>query len=310
MENTLPAENLPETEEKEKKKFRIPKKAVPFVLLSPAFLFYILFWLIPVVLGIVESFTTEEGGFTFLNYYYIFVDGEFGIAMLNTGLFVFLSIILQYVLALTLALILNMKFRFNKALLFIVMIPMAITPTAVAIIWKTGLRQMGWINTILTKMHVTSELIAWLEARGPAAIVMLVAIDTWTVLPSTVIILLAGLQNLNAELKEAGEIFGASKWQITRDIVIPILKPSIITSLLLRIIAATQMWVLVVMVLGYNALPFMVERIAYYVEFVPNAPNAEKMAYAMSMMVALIVFITSVIYYKVARRGSVMEADK
>jgi multiple sugar transport system permease protein len=153
-------------------------------------------------------------------------------------------------------------------------------------------------------------MIAFLEAEGMNAVLLIVTIDTWTVLPSIVIILLAGLQNLNNEFKEAGAVFGASKWQITKDIVIPILKPSIITSLLLRIIAATQIWVLVVMVLGYNSKPFMVERIAYYIEFIPNAPHAEKMAYAMSMIVSAIVFITSVVYYKVAQRNSIMEVNK
>lgn len=294
----------------DKKKSHIDKKYIPLLLLLPAALFYLIFWFVPVVLGLFESFTTASGEFTFQNYIYIFSEGDFGKAIIYTGLFVVFSIFLQYILALIIALILNMKFKFKKFLLFIVMIPMAITPTAVAIIWKTGLREMGWINSILMNLNVTSEVISWLEAEGISAILMLVTIDTWTVLPSIIIILLAGLQNLNVEMKEVGSVFGASKWQITKDIVIPILKPSIITSLLLRIIAATQIWVLVVMVMGYNALPFMVERIAYYIEFVPNAPNAEKMAYAMSIIVAMIVFLTSIIYYKVAKRNSVLEADR
>lgn len=280
------------------------------ILLAPAFLFYILFWLLPVLMGFYESFTTDAGKLTLNNFRMIFIDGDFGIAILNTGIFVVISILIQYVLALILALILNMNFRFRKALTFLVMIPMAITPTAVAIIWKTGLRETGWINSILMQMSITKEMIPWLETEGFNAILMLVTIDTWTVLPSIVIILLAGLQNLNKEVKEAGAIFGASRWQILKDIVIPILKPSIITSLLLRIIAATQIWVLVVMVMGFNSLPFMVERIAYYVDFVPNAPNAEKMAYAMSIIVSIIIFITSVLYYKVAKKNSVMEVDK
>lgn len=292
-----------------KKRKGMSKKVIPWLLLAPTIVFYLLFWLFPVLAGTYESLTDAEGHFTFMNYVYIFTDGQFGVAILNTALFVVISILVQYVLAMILALILNMKFRFNKLLLFLVMIPMAITPTAVAIIWKTGLRETGWINSILMGLNLTQETISWLETDGFNAILMLVSIDTWTVLPSTVIIILAGLQNLNNEYKEAGAIFGASKWQITKDIVIPILKPSIITSLLLRMIAAAQMWVLVVMVLGYNALPFMVERIAYYVEFVPNAPNAEKMAYAMSIIVAIMVFVTSVIYYKVAKRNSVMEAN-
>lgn len=302
--------NKMQTQLLNKRKFRLKEKYIPLILILPTIIFYILFWLTPVLLGVYESFTTEAGKFTLSNYIYIFRDGGFGKAILCTGLFVMISIFIQYILAMVLALILNMKFRFNKLLLFIVMIPMAITPTAIAIIWKTGLRETGWINSILINLHLSKEMITFLEAKGFNAILMLVSIDTWTVLPSIIIILLAGLQNLNVEMKEVGAVFGASKWQITKDIVIPILKPSIITSMLLRIIAATQIWVLVVMVLGYNAIPFMVERIAYYVEFVPNAPNAEKMAYAMSIIVAAIVFITTIIYYRAAKKNSILEIDK
>lgn len=302
--------NKMQTQLLNKRKFRLKEKYIPLILILPTIIFYILFWLTPVLLGVYESFTTEAGKFTLSNYIYIFRDGGFGKAILCTGLFVMISIFIQYILAMVLALILNMKFRFNKLLLFIVMIPMAITPTAIAIIWKTGLRETGWINSILINLHLSKEMITFLEARGFKAILMLVSIDTWTVLPSIIIILLAGLQNLNVEMKEVGAVFGATKWQITKDIVIPILKPSIITSMLLRIIAATQIWVLVVMVLGYNAIPFMVERIAYYVEFVPNAPNAEKMAYAMSIIVAAIVFITTIIYYRAAKKNSILEIDK
>lgn len=302
--------NKMQTQLLNKRKFRLKEKYIPLILILPTIIFYILFWLTPVLLGVYESFTTEAGKFTLSNYIYIFRDGGFGKAILCTGLFVMISIFIQYILAMVLALILNMKFRFNKLLLFIVMIPMAITPTAIAIIWKTGLRETGWINSILINLHLSKEMITFLEAKGFNAILMLVSIDTWTVLPSIIIILLAGLQNLNVEMKEVGAVFGASKWQITKDIVIPILKPSIITSMLLRIIAATQIWVLVVMVLGYNAIPFMVERIAYYVEFVPNAPNAEKMAYAMSIIVAAIVFITTIIYYRAAKKNSILEIEK
>lgn len=302
--------NKMQTQLLNKRKFRLKEKYIPLILILPTIIFYILFWLTPVLLGVYESFTTEAGKFTLSNYIYIFRDGGFGKAILCTGLFVMISIFIQYILAMVLALILNMKFRFNKLLLFIVMIPMAITPTAIAIIWKTGLRETGWINSILINLHLSKEMITFLEAKGFNAILMLVSIDTWTVLPSIIIILLAGLQNLNVEMKEVGAVFGATKWQITKDIVIPILKPSIITSMLLRIIAATQIWVLVVMVLGYNAIPFMVERIAYYVEFVPNAPNAEKMAYAMSIIVAAIVFITTIIYYRAAKKNSILEIEK
>lgn len=286
------------------------KQLVPYFLLLPAFIYYALFWAYPVINGIFQSFTNQENRFTFNNYIYLFKEIDFSTAMLNTALFVFSSVLLQYVLALVMALILNRKFKGSKWVLFIMLIPMAITPTAVAILWKTALSTTGWVNTWLLQLHLINQPIVFLDSSGIQLILLLVMIDSWTVLPSVMIIILAGLQNLNKELKEAGLVFGANRFQVIKDIVIPILKPSIVTSIILRMIAATQIWALSVMLLGFNRMPFMVERIAYYVERMTGIEGAVKISYAMSMIVAVIIFITTIIYYKVSKRTSLMGGVK
>lgn len=288
------------------KKIKYNKKLTPYLLLLPAFIYYVIFWIYPVLNGIFESFTDEFHRFTFSNYVHLFKDLKFEVAILNTSLFVLFSIIIQYILALGIALLLNRKFKGSKIILFLIMIPMAITPTAVAILWKTGLSTTGWVNTVLMSLNLIKNPIAFLDTEGINLIILLVTIDTWTVLPSVMVIILAGLQNLNKEYKEAGYVFGATKFQVTKDIVIPILKPSIITSIILRMIAAIQVWALSVMLLGFNREPFMVERIAYYVERMTGIEGSTKVAYAMSMVVALIIFITTMVYYKVSKKSSIL----
>ena len=288
------------------KKMKYNKNLTPYLLLLPAFIYYVIFWVYPVLNGVFESFTDEFHRFTFDNYVYLFKEMNFEVAIFNTSLFVFFSVVIQYIFALGLALLLNRKFKGSKIVLFLIMIPMAITPTAVAILWKTGLSTTGWVNTLMLGMGLIRNPIAFLDTEGLNMIILLVTIDTWTVLPSVMIIILAGLQNLNKEFKEAGYVFGATKWQVTKDIVIPILKPSIITSIILRMIAAIQIWALSVMLLGFNRVPFMVERIAYYVERMTGIAGATKVAYAMSMIVALIIFITTMIYYKISKKSSIL----
>lgn len=285
------------------KKPLISKKAVPFLLLTPAFLFYAVFWLYPVLTGVKEVFTDLNGNFTLLGNFKLMAESDyFGASVMNTAIFAAVSVVIQYLLALMLAVLLSRKMKGGKLLLFVSMIPMAITPTAVAILWKTGLMGDGWINTLLMNLHLIEKPIQFMNAEGLAAVFLVILIDTWTVTPSVMIILVAGLQGMQRELKEAAFLFGANKWQIFKDIVLPILKPSITTSVIMRLIAAVQVWAISVMVLGYSKVPFLVERVAFYVDVVPGVNTSEKLAFTFSFLTTVIVLIATALYLKVSKR--------
>jgi multiple sugar transport system permease protein len=279
------------------------KKSVPYLLLMPAFAFYAIFWLAPVISGMAEVFTDMYGNFTLIeNFKLMFQSDLFSESIKNTVIFAASSVVLQYFIALLLAVLLNCKFRGSKILMFIAMIPMAITPTAVAILWKTGLIKEGWINSILMFFNIVKDPIVFMNAEGLSAVLLVMLIDTWTVTPSVMIILSSGLQGVQKELKEAAYTFGANKWEIFKDITLPIIKPSIITSVILRLIAAIQVWAIAVMVLGYGKAPFLVERIAFYVDVVPGLPTSEKIAFTLSFTTTVIVLAVTVIYLRISRK--------
>lgn len=287
------------------KKILLDKKKIPYLLLAPAFLFYAVFWFIPVFSGIKEVFTDFDGNFTLLGNFKLMLESELiGKAVFNTAAFAAISVVIQYFIAMLLAVLLSRKFKSSKLLMFISMIPMAITPTAVAILWKTGLVKDGWINTILMALRIIDKPVVFMNAEGFMAVLLVILIDTWTVTPSVMIILIAGLQGLQRELKEAAYLFGANKWQIFTDIVIPVLKPSITTSIIMRLIAAIQVWAIAVMVLGYSRVPFLVERIAFYVEAVPGVHTSQKLAFTLSFLTTIIVLIATVLYLKVSKSGT------
>lgn len=289
--------------EKEVKKRSIFKS--PYMLLLPALLFYLLFWAYPVFTAIKELFTPVSGsGFTFDNVIALFSDETFSEAFTNTIVFALVSIILQFFLALGLALLINRKFKGSSMFLFVMMVPMAIPIAAVGIIWSTGFTEFGWLNSLLevTGLQEFFESVGmldgrrvWLDASGMKAVLFLVLVDTWTVLPSVMIIILAGLQNLNKEYTEAALVFGATRTQTVKDIVVPIIKPTIITSLLLRIISGVQVWLISVMIFDFNKVPFLVERIVWYTEFFYEV-EAEKLAFAYSVFVVMIVMIIATIF--------------
>jgi multiple sugar transport system permease protein len=287
------------------------RNAVPYLLMAPAFVYYAVFWLLPVIDGIIEVFTAVDGSFTLTgNFRLMWQSDLFLKSVVNTALFAAISVTLQYLIALTLAVLLNIKFGFSKILMFIAMIPMAITPTAVAILWKIGLFKDGWINSLLMGLGLARESISFMGAEGFSALLMIILIDTWTVTPSVMIILSAGLQGIQRELREAAYAFGANKWRIFRDITLPILRPSIIASVILRLIAAVQVWAIAVMTLGHGRVPFLVERIAFYEDVIPGVPTSSKIAFTLSFTTTAIVFLATMAYYRISRRGSYTEASQ
>jgi multiple sugar transport system permease protein len=275
-------------------------KLNPAWFLAPVILYYAAFWIRPTINVIIQSFTDKTGNFSFENFLRLFAQKEIQTAFINTIVFTIGSAILQFVLAFSLALWLNKKFRFANLVLFITLIPMAFPPAAVGILWKTGLYRFGWINSFLCSIGLMnpSNPIDWMSVRHLNAVFLLIIVDTWTVLPTVMIILLAGLQNFNKEFEEAGWVFGANKLQTLRDIVFPILKPTIVTAMILRVIAAVQVWLIAVMIFGYNVVPFLVERIAYNVDVITFAQYARKDAFTLSVIVAFIVLISVSLYLR------------
>lgn len=281
----------------------LKKTALPYLLLLPVFLYYAFFWALPVLSGVKEVFTTMGGAFSLTENFRLLAKSElFYESVRNTGIFTLVSVILEYLVALLLAVLLNRKFFGSRILMFIAMIPMAITPTATAILWKTGLMKDGWVNTILLFLRLIDEPIVFLNAADLEAVLLLIVVDAWTVTPSIMIILIAGLQGLQRDQKEAAYLFGANKWQIFRDVTLPTLRPSITTSLIIRMIAALQVWAISVMVLGYSRAPFLVERVAFYVEVIPGVPTSIKLAYTYSFITTIVVLLATVFYLKVASK--------
>ncbi|MFP4177635.1 MAG: carbohydrate ABC transporter permease [Acholeplasmataceae bacterium] len=272
----------------------------PYLLLVPALLFYLLFWFFPVMLSFIQSFTAKAGGFSLDNYRMMFADSLFNRALVNTLVFAIVSLFLQFVIALLVALLVNRNFKGSQIFLFIMLIPMALPQSAVGILWNTGLMQTGWINSLLESTGLQAGLeglgildgrFIWKGVSGMEAVFLVILIDTWTVMPSVMIIILAGLQNFNKEYKEAAQVFGATRFQALKDIVIPIIKPSIVTALLLRLIAGVQVWLISVMIFGFERVPFLLERIVYYSDRVRTGEFSYQIAVSYSVFTLAVVFL-------------------
>lgn len=291
------------------------EKLVPYLLILPVVIYYILFWVRPVVDVVIGSITDPvTHGLTLNNFAMVFQDETFWDSFWNTTIIVVISVTLEFFVALALALLINRKFWGSSYFLFFVIIPMALPPVAAAAMWQTGLTPHGWLNSLLIHLGILAEgqKIYWLgsyDASKWQLLLVIILVDAWTVIPSVMIILLAGLQNLPKEAIEAGYVFGGNKLTVLRRITIPMLSSTIQTAVILRLIAAIQIWLIVVLLLGFGRLPVLVERIVYYHEEVPGLDISYQMATGYTVIVSVLVSIAAFFYLYVSGAFKKKEQD-
>jgi multiple sugar transport system permease protein len=256
------------------------KIATPYLLILPIIIYYFVFWLRPVIVSVIGGFTDASGAFTFNNFIMVLQDESFIPAVRNTAIIVVFSVSFEFIIALLLALFINRKFVGSGIFLFLAMIPMALPAAAAGAMWITGLTAHGWINSILYYLGILAEgeKIFWLAGSELSLLALLILIDAWQVIPSVMIILLAGLQNIPEETAEAGYVFGGNFITVLRKITLPMLKPTIQTAVILRLISAIQIWLIVVFIVGFSRMPVLVERIVFYFDEVSGLDISYQMA--------------------------------
>ncbi|MBF0246072.1 MAG: sugar ABC transporter permease, partial [Planctomycetes bacterium] len=115
------------------------RASTPWLLLAPLFAYYALFWLGPVGRAAVSSFQDASGTCSLQGYRAIFSDTNFMPALVNTGVIVFVSVALEFALAMGLALLINLRFKGSGIFFALALIPMALPEVAIGAIWNSGL---------------------------------------------------------------------------------------------------------------------------------------------------------------------------
>ncbi|MCL7377761.1 carbohydrate ABC transporter permease [Streptomyces sp. 35G-GA-8] len=140
---------------------------------------------------------------------------------------------LQFVLAMGLALLLNQNLRFRWLARTLALVPWAMPEVVVGIMWRLVYHSdAGVLNKTLTQLGLLHENVDWL-ADLSYALPAVIAVGVWAGMPQTTVVLLAGLQNVPHELREAAQLDGAGLWRRFTTVTWPALKPVIlaITSL-------------------------------------------------------------------------------
>ncbi len=174
------------------------------------------------------------------NYMRIFTDSTLHISTWNTLVFALVSVGLELVLGMMLAMIICSDKGWARIVTSIFMIPMIMAPVAIGTLWRMMLdSSTGIINYLLSFLGVPS--ITWLS-KPTTAMLSVILVNVWQLTPWVTVICAAGLKALPGDCVQAALVDGASPQQIFRNIVLPLMKPLLIIVLMIRFIDAFKVF--------------------------------------------------------------------
>lgn len=226
------------------------------LLLGPALLLFVGFVLAPIGVAAYYSLYDWQGfgsltDFVGLgNYRDVLTGAVFQGAVLHNLVIVVLSLVVQLPVSVALALLLNRKLRGRAVLRLVVFAPYVLSEATTAVIWLLILQPGGFVDQLLSGLGLHALIRQWL-ADPRVVLLTLFVVITWKYIGFGIILLLAGLQGIPRELIEAASLDGASPWQATRGVVLPLLGPTIRIWIFLSVIGSLQVFDVVwIMTLG------------------------------------------------------------
>ncbi|MDJ0916012.1 MAG: sugar ABC transporter permease [Desulfobacterales bacterium] len=278
-------------------------RATPYLFLAPAGIILIVALLYPVGYLSVASFFDWRMGKPFAdstfagfgNYLWILQDPSFRESFMVTVVFASSVVVLEMLLGLGLALMLERPIRGMSVFRTIFILPMMIAPIVVGLIWRYMYNpQFGIINKTLKDWGFKS--IPWLSSPKWALPSVIIA-DIWQWTPFIFILSLAALQSLPKSSLEAARIDGASEWQQIIYIKLPLMMPVLVVAGLLRMIDAFKVLEVIFIMtnggpgLSTEILSLQIYKTAFVSWELGRAAALSNILLALVMMITLIMFI-------------------
>jgi ABC-type sugar transport system permease subunit len=234
------------------------ERRLAWTLVAPALAAIILVALFPLVWTLWESLHAHDLRMPWLgrpfvglaNYLRVVRDARFWGALGHTAFFTVVSIALELGLGLVFALAMNRAYRGRGLVRAAILVPWAIPTVVAALLWRFMFEsQAGIVNAALLSAGAIDHPIVWF-IRASTAWVPVILADVWKTTPFVALLLLAGLQNIDASLYEAADVDGASAWTRLRSITLPLLRPAITLVLIFRTLDAFRVFDLVYVLTG------------------------------------------------------------
>lgn len=220
----------------------------------PALVLFAVFSIYPLISGISLSLTNWNGysrskafvGFD--NYLRLLDDEVFRTALVNTLIYGVGSTVIQQVLGLGLAVVLDRIVRGAALLRAVIYLPVMVSPVVLGTMYYLIFRyNNGALNE--ARALFGADKVAWLADAG-FAITAIVIVNSLQFVGISMVIYLAGLQSVPTEYYEAAQLDGATWWQSFRSITLPLLQPAFATSIVLNLIGGLKLFDIVQVLTG------------------------------------------------------------
>ena len=229
------------------------------------------------------------------NYSTALGSSEFWEAFRTTFIFTGISVGIELVLGLAMAIAMHSAFKGRGLLRATVLVPWATITAVTAITWRSIFEpELGFMNSMLGTLGLPGSEVVWLGERGYALGVMIFA-DVWKTAPFMALLLLAGLQVIPDDVYEAAKVDGANAWQRFTRITLPLLMPAILVALLFRTLDALRIFDLpAVLTQGANGT----NTLSLYAYQELTANRLVGLGSALSVLTFLIVMVVSFLYIR------------
>ena len=173
------------------------------------------------------------------------VDPAWWNAVWNTVRFSIVSVLLETVLGMLVALVLNAEFKGRGIVRAAILVPWAIPTIVSAKMWAWMLNdQFGIINDIMLNMGLISQKIAW-TASTDTAMYAVLAVDVWKTTPFMALLCLAGLQTIPRDIYEAAKIDGIHPVKVFFKLTLPLVRPALMVAVIFRMLDALRIFDLI-----------------------------------------------------------------
>lgn len=264
----------------------------------------------PLVRTFYDSFTNAAFGYPtqfigLTNYYNLLHDTQFWPSVLETFEFTIITVIVEFILGMGIALVVNSNFPGRGAMRTAMLVPWAVITVVNAQMWKLMFNDTyGVFNDLLEKIHWPGAPISFLT-DPTTALFSVSAIDIWKTTPFVALLLLAGLQVIPGDLYEAADVDGASRWQQFWRITLPLLRPAILVTLIFRTMDALRVFDVFYVLFGAapctagNCKTSMAVFDQQYITTYASSPGALGYGAAISVAIFVILAIVIAIYIRI-----------
>jgi multiple sugar transport system permease protein len=285
------------------------RAASPYAFLLPGLALFGLFIVYPLLYSLRISFydwnviNTARSTFVGLENYVTAIESPvFRRAVVNTLAYTVLVVPAELVLSFVVALLIDQHIRFKDFFRVVYYLPVLTSWVIVTLVFEYLFNsQAGMVNYLLVDvLHLVAEPVRWL-AEPELAYVPIVLLSVWKGIGWSMVIMFAGLQEIPDSLLEVAAVDGATPWQRLRYITLPLMRPTLVFLLVVRVIGGLNVYIPVLLMtnggqpldLTHSVLTLMYERTFDSLSFGEGA--------AISYLLTIFIFVISVIQIRMLR---------